>query len=185
MDKIENVNGLERSEGLKDLWQQLANYFSNRTQEDIERDRQEEEKRAFLSLVDQAKSDWERAKNYFEEVTNPELIDLAIHRMEAAKIFYMYLLKEAKRKGSRYRKIIHKIHPDLIVCIYMDNGGWGDGYGVEMEVILAYALDWLSYIVGYGLYKVLRKPLRWIGILLFNGIVGIAPSCHQFYWGLL
>jgi putative protein kinase ArgK-like GTPase of G3E family len=99
MDKIENVNGLERSEGLKDLWQQLANYFSNRTQEDIERDRQEEEKRAFLSLVDQAKSDWERAKNYFEEVTNPELIDLAIHRMEAAKIFYMYLLKEAKRKG--------------------------------------------------------------------------------------
>ena len=42
MDKIENVNGLERSEGLKDLWQQLANYFSNRTQEDIERDRQEE-----------------------------------------------------------------------------------------------------------------------------------------------
>ena len=55
----------------------------------------------------------------------------------------------------------------------MDNGGWGDGYGVEMEVILAYAFGLvILYIVGYGLYKVLRKPLRWIGILLFNGIVG-------------
>lgn len=42
-----------------------------------------------------------------------------------------------------------------------------------MEVILAYGFGLiLIYIVGYGLYKAFRKPLKWIGLLLFNGIVG-------------
>lgn len=42
-----------------------------------------------------------------------------------------------------------------------------------MEVIIAYGFGLiLLYIVGYGLYKVFSKPLKWIGILLFNGLIG-------------
>ncbi len=45
--------------------------------------------------------------------------------------------------------------------------------GLELEVIIAYGFGLiLLYIVGYGLYKVFSKPLKWIGILLFNGIIG-------------
>ena len=55
----------------------LANYFPTGPRRTL-RDRQEEEKRAFL-LVDQAKSDG-NGQRITEEVTNPELIDLAIHR---------------------------------------------------------------------------------------------------------
>ena|SRR5690554_2775306 len=98
MSKIENTNELSNGQPLRELWQQVVNYFS-KTQEDIQKERVQEEKRAFILLVDQAKADWERAKGYFEEVSHPDLVDLAIHRMEAAKIFYIYLIKEAKRKG--------------------------------------------------------------------------------------
>ena len=47
------------------------------------------------------------------------------------------------------------------------------GIGLEMEVILAYGFGLiLIYIIGYGLYKVFRKPIKWIGVLSFNGIIG-------------
>lgn len=42
-----------------------------------------------------------------------------------------------------------------------------------MEVILAYAFGLIIlYIVGYALYKVFAKPLKWLGMMLFNGIIG-------------
>jgi uncharacterized protein DUF2508 len=45
----------------------------------------------FVKLVNEAKEEWKNSKKYFEEVSDPDLIDLAIHRMEATKIFYMIL----------------------------------------------------------------------------------------------
>jgi len=42
-----------------------------------------------------AKREWEAAKNYFEYVSEPELIDYAVFALEAAKRKYMYLLKKA------------------------------------------------------------------------------------------
>ena len=45
--------------------------------------------------------------------------------------------------------------------------------GVETEVLMAYGFALiLLYIVGYVLYKLFSKPLKWVGILLFNGIIG-------------
>lgn len=47
----------------------------------------------------EAKEEWENARNLFEEVTENDLIDFAIHRLEAAERRYMYLLKLIKEKS--------------------------------------------------------------------------------------
>lgn len=49
-----------------------------------------------LKLVEQAKQEWHNTSNYFDNVTDPELIDHAILMREAAERKYMYLLKQAK-----------------------------------------------------------------------------------------
>lgn len=49
--------------------------------------------------LDQARQDWENAKNIFENVTNPDLIDYAIYNVDAAEKRYTYLLKQIKNKG--------------------------------------------------------------------------------------
>lgn len=52
-----------------------------------------------IDLVDQARREWHAARTLFENVTDPELIDHAIHRMTAAERRYMFLIKEARRAG--------------------------------------------------------------------------------------
>ncbi|MBU5255459.1 DUF2508 family protein [Tissierella praeacuta] len=39
---------------------------------------------------------WKDKENYFESVTDPDLIDYAIYDMEASKLKYIYLLKQMK-----------------------------------------------------------------------------------------
>lgn len=48
------------------------------------------------SEIAQALMQWKNAKNYFENVSDPVLIDYAILDMEAAQKRYIYLLKQAK-----------------------------------------------------------------------------------------
>lgn len=59
---------------------------------------QEEEisKESIYISLRKAKQDWENAKNIFENVTNPDLIDYAIYNVDAAEKRYMYLLKQIK-----------------------------------------------------------------------------------------
>lgn len=52
------------------------------------------------NLVEQAKKEWLAARNIFNEATEEELVDYAIHEMEAAERKFMYLLKEAKKEKS-------------------------------------------------------------------------------------
>lgn len=47
-------------------------------------------------LIEQAKQEWKQAANYFNNVSDPELVDHAILLREAAERRYMYLLKQAK-----------------------------------------------------------------------------------------
>lgn len=89
-------NGIEIK---KRQWQEILKNISKKVARELERERIQEEHKEFIQLVNQAKEDWEIAQNYFEEVTDPDLIELAIYKMQAAKVFYMYLLKEAKRRG--------------------------------------------------------------------------------------
>lgn len=54
----------------------------------------------FLSL-NKAKQEMVDAENFFNNVVDPELVDHAIYKMEAARSKYVYLLKQAKEEGIR------------------------------------------------------------------------------------
>lgn len=51
--------------------------------------------------VEAAKADWVAARQYFDTVTDPDLIDFAVYNMEAAQRRYTYLLKRARAEGVR------------------------------------------------------------------------------------
>ena len=46
-----------------------------------------------VSEVKDAYDQWQSAKNFFENVSDPELIDVAIYGAEAARRRYLYMLK--------------------------------------------------------------------------------------------
>ncbi|HAS91438.1 MAG TPA: YaaL family protein [Sedimentibacter sp.] len=46
--------------------------------------------------IENAKREWEDAKNIFENVSHPDLVDYAIYKVEAAEQKYIYLLKQFK-----------------------------------------------------------------------------------------
>jgi hypothetical protein len=48
--------------------------------------------------LENAKKEWEEAKNIFENVTEPDLVDYAIYNVEAAEQKYVYLLKQIKNE---------------------------------------------------------------------------------------
>ncbi|MGE5553743.1 MAG: YaaL family protein [Betaproteobacteria bacterium] len=52
-----------------------------------------------LADVEEARQQWLSAKAYFDNVTDPDLIDMAIYSIEAAEKRYMYLLKMARLQG--------------------------------------------------------------------------------------
>lgn len=58
-----------------------------------------DENEDFIKTIYKAKQEMLDTQNYFDSVTEPELIDHAIYRMEAARSQYVYLLKLAKEKG--------------------------------------------------------------------------------------
>jgi hypothetical protein len=53
-----------------------------------------------IDSVIKAKNDWLAAQNYFDNVSDPDLVDYAIYEMEASRKKYMYLLKQAKNIGN-------------------------------------------------------------------------------------
>lgn len=58
--------------------------------------KEEEALEEFFYSINRAKQEMYDAENFFDNVTDPELIDHAIYKMEAAKSKYTYLLKQAK-----------------------------------------------------------------------------------------
>jgi len=71
----------------------LVNSINNQEAEEIKDD-------IYISIKN-AKKEWENAKNIFENVTNPDLIDYAIYNIEATEKKYTYLLKQIK-SGNVY-----------------------------------------------------------------------------------
>ena len=61
--------------------------------------REKDENEELINIVFRAKQEMLDAQNYFDNVTDTELVDHAIYKMEAAKSQYIYLLKLAKDKG--------------------------------------------------------------------------------------
>jgi hypothetical protein len=58
-----------------------------------------------VELIEKAKEEWQDAKKLFDEVTDPDLIDHAIYRIESAEKKYMYLLKLANNEKITNSKI--------------------------------------------------------------------------------
>ncbi len=52
-----------------------------------------------IDSIRMAHEDWKNAEKYFQNVTDPDLIDHAIYRIEAARTRYNYLLKLAREMG--------------------------------------------------------------------------------------
>lgn len=59
------------------------------------------EQKKLLNSIEKAREDLEIAREYFNSVDDPRLIDYAIYREEAAKARYMFLLNEAKKNGLK------------------------------------------------------------------------------------
>lgn len=57
------------------------------------------EQQEIIKAIDEARMELERARQYFEMVTESKLIDYAIYMEEAAKSRYSYLISEARKFG--------------------------------------------------------------------------------------
>lgn len=53
----------------------------------------------FLQAVEQARREWQDARDRFNQISDPDLIDHAIYAVEATERRYMYLLKKARERG--------------------------------------------------------------------------------------
>jgi len=65
------------------------------------RNKRENKHKEFFEALAKARQEWYDAQNYFENVTEEELIDHAIYKMEAARSKYMYMIKHAKQFGIK------------------------------------------------------------------------------------
>lgn len=55
-----------------------------------------------VSEVRQTIKELKDAEIYFQNVTDPDLVDYAIYRLESLKRKYIYLLKKAKEEGINF-----------------------------------------------------------------------------------
>lgn len=53
------------------------------------------------TAIERARAEWIAARTYFDNVTDPELVDHAIFAIEAAERKYMYLLRHAEEFGYK------------------------------------------------------------------------------------
>jgi hypothetical protein len=72
-----------------------------------------QEQKYLLEAVEKAREEIETAREYFNQVKDPRLIDYAIYREEAAKAKYMYLLSEVKKSGLIVQ--VNNVIQELIV----------------------------------------------------------------------
>lgn len=76
---------------LGDLYNRISQTKARETDEDKE----------LAQCVFKAYEEWQSAENFFHSISDPDLIDHAIYKLEASKARYVYLLKQAKAEGIR------------------------------------------------------------------------------------
>ncbi|WP_326910944.1 DUF2508 family protein [Sedimentibacter sp. MB31-C6] len=62
--------------------------------------KKEEPKDNIYINIEKARKEWEEAKNIFENVSEPELVDYAIYNVVAAEKKFTYLLKQIKNDNT-------------------------------------------------------------------------------------
>lgn len=50
-----------------------------------------------MTQVQAAHREWQAAQSYFQEVSDPNLVDVAIYHMEAAQRKYMHLVRQLRK----------------------------------------------------------------------------------------
>lgn len=75
--------------------------YRNTIFENTKSEAAENEDEALIKSVRQAMREWSTAQQFFESVSEPELVDYAVYSLEASRKKYMYLLKKARDKGIR------------------------------------------------------------------------------------
>lgn len=107
MDKVEknkkNINIIDK-EKINHCIQSIkieVQAFKHKRQAVKERVRIKNENEYFISLIEKAKLELEQSKNFFANVTDPDLVDYAAHKILANQYFYNYLLKKAKKENIK------------------------------------------------------------------------------------
>ena len=77
---------------IKEVYEKIAKYFEPEEQSIVSNNT-----KSLLVLVEEAKKEWLSAKQYFDNVTEPELIDYAVHSIKATEQRYNYLLRKIKK----------------------------------------------------------------------------------------
>ncbi len=80
----------------------LQAFFGNKNIEE----EQLEDKQELIESVHVAKREWQAAQIYFESVSEPDLVDYAIYKMETARRKYMYLLKLARKEELEDNRVL-------------------------------------------------------------------------------
>jgi hypothetical protein len=52
----------------------------------------------YYKLVEQARREWHSARQRFEEISDPDLVDSAIYAIKSAERRYVYLLRKAREE---------------------------------------------------------------------------------------
>lgn len=86
--KKNHNNGLLNAIG--SFYAQVINGEDLRTEED-----------KMIDTIRIAHEEWRNAEAFFENVTEPDLVDYAIYRVEAARTRYTYLMKLAREMGVK------------------------------------------------------------------------------------
>ncbi len=83
---------------LSNLVSALENLYNRFSQT---KNREMGENEELAQCITEAYEEWQSAENLFHSVSDPDLIDHAIYKLEASKARYVYLLKQAKAEGIR------------------------------------------------------------------------------------
>jgi len=88
---------------LNNLWAHLwTNFLSSLFIPEVSYSLQQKAAAQLLRTLEGAKQEWKDADNYFNEVTDPDLIEYATYLIETTRRKYVYLIKKAKEMEVTY-----------------------------------------------------------------------------------
>ncbi|SEP47063.1 DUF2508 family protein [Propionispora vibrioides] len=67
-------------------------------------------------LIEQAKCDWLYAHSYYNNVSEPDLLEYAIYMIKASEKKYTYLLKQARFEGLKEEIHINRANKYMTGC---------------------------------------------------------------------
>lgn len=92
--KVKNIEYGERAKKILGMAKVLSSKLV-----DINKDKGNTEEEEILNNLQVALREWRFKETYFENVIEPDLVDLAIYEMEVSKLKYIYFLKKARENN--------------------------------------------------------------------------------------